>query len=389
MPLKLRPATPEDAPALTDILHRAKASFSDNANSATPSREDRRISEATIASLHMTVAEKRGTAVAFSGLTVRDGDTLQVDYLVVPPEARGQGIGALLLARAEEHARWRNLSRLFLNSDADAAGFYEKNGFRTLSKRPGPTGAGKDVLNMEKPLPPSVHEISSLDISVSTATWAFEEAYAGEIATHFDEARKRIPFLWNGRTLKLTGYSFENGIFRGNCSECSYAAYLAWRDWGAPDISAHNLFGSAILRSGDGALLYGVMAKHTATAGLIYPPGGNLDPEDRTADGKVDVVGAIYRELEEETGLTPADVRPAGLLVAFDGPRISIAQVLDCDRPAERLREEIIRHSRASKDQELEDIQIVRSREDLNNPAIVPFARAVADRLLTETAPGG
>jgi len=382
MPLKLRPAAPEDAPALTDILHRSKGSWGYDENTMATFRENWRISEATIRSLDMTVAEKGGRPIAFSGLTAQDGDTLLVDFLFVAPEAQGQGVGALLLGRAEDRARWQNLSRLFLESDAHAGDFYEKHGFRTLSKRSSTMAMGKDILMMEKPLPPRVYTVKSLDIDVSDTAWTFEQTHAAAIAAHFEDAKKRIPFLWNGRTLKLTGYSFENGVFKGKCSECSYAAYLAWRDWGAPDPSAHNLFGSAILRSGDGALLFGVMAKHTATAGLIYPPGGNLDPGDRTETGKVDVIGAIYRELEEETGLKAADVRPADLLVAFDGPRIAIAQVLDSARPADNLRDEIIRHSRGSKDQELEDIHIVRSREDLKNAAIVPYARAVANHLL-------
>ncbi|MDN3720039.1 NUDIX hydrolase [Roseibium salinum] len=139
------------------------------------------------------------------------------------------------------------------------------------------------------------------------------------------------------------GYRFENGVFKGTCSESTFAAHLAWRDWGAPDASAYNLFGSAILKSSDGALLYGVMSDHTATAGMIYPPGGNLDPTDLTPEGKVDMIGAIYRELEEETGLTKDELRADRLLVAFDGPRIAIAQVFDTGRNAAELRENIIR----------------------------------------------
>lgn len=382
MPLKLRPATASDAPALTDILHRAKASWGYAEDKMAEFREHWRMSEATIRSLVVTVAERDEVPVAFSGVTKQGTDTLLIDFLFVLPEAQGQGLGALLLTRAEDHARLKGLARLYLESDSHAAPFYERRGFRIIATRPSEMSPGRDIPLMERQLPASVHRVSSLDIGVSATPWSFEAAHERDILEHFDEARKRIALLWNGRTLKLTGYTFEDGVFNGTCTECSFAAYLAWRDWGAPDLSAFNLFGSAILRSADGALLYGVMSERTATAGQIYPPGGNLDPTDLTEDGKVDVIGAIYRELEEETGLRRGDVAAKDLLIAFDGPRISVGQVMDVNRPAEELRDAILRHSASSEEQELADMRIMRSRADLQDPAIVSYAKAVGHYLL-------
>lgn len=382
MPLKLRPALPADAPALNDILHRAKGSWGYADGVMAEFMELWGITEATIRSLSVTVAERDGVPVAFSGLTKEGEDTLLVDYLFVAPEAQGQGIGHLLLTRAEGLAREQRLPRLYLEADAHAGHFYERQGFKTVSTRPSEMSPGKDIPTMEKVLPASVQEISRLDITVSADPWAFESAHQSEILEHFEEARKRIALLWNGRTLKLTGYRFEAGVFQGTCTESSFAAHLAWRDWGAPDASAFNLFGSAILRAEDGALLFGVMSNRTATGGLIYPPGGNLDPTDLLPDGKVDVVGAIYRELEEETGLKPSDVAAKDLLVTFDGPRISVGQVMEVSMPAEQLRDAILRFSAASHEQELSDMRIIRSREDLQDPSIVSYARAIGEYLL-------
>ncbi|MHA7777531.1 GNAT family N-acetyltransferase [Roseibium sp. M-1] len=386
MPLKLRAATEADASALTDILHRAKASWGYPEDRMAEYREHWRISEATIRSLKMTVAERNGRPVGFSGLSRQGDDTLMVDFLFVDPDVQGTGVGNLLLRRAEDHARSEGLTRLYLESDAHARAFYERRGFKTLATRPSEMSPGKDIPLMEKTLLPGVHQISELEISVSPYPWQFESEHRAEIEAYFEDAKKRIPLLWNGRTLKLTGHSFKDGIFRGTCAECSYAAFLAWRDWGAPDLTSNNLFGSAILRSSDGALLYGVMSEKTATAGMIYPPGGNLDPTDLRPDGKVDVIGAIYRELEEETGLTQADIRPAELLVAFDGPRISISQVMDVSRPADELRTEIMRFSDQTEEQELSDMRIIQTLEDLQDPAIVAYARAVGACLLAQKA---
>lgn len=382
MPLKLRPATEADVPALTDILHRAKASWGYPEEKMAEFREYWQISEATVRSLTMTVAERNGLPVAFSGLSPQSEDTLLIDFLFVAPEAQRQGIGDLLLKRAEDHAHRQGLRRLYLESDAHAGPFYEKRGFKTLATRPSAMSPGKDIPLMEKPLAPAVYRVQSLNIEVSNKPWAFETAHAEAIEAYFEEAKKRIPILWNGRTMKLTGFEFKDGTFNGTCAECSFAAFLAWRDWGAPDPTSYNLFGSAILRSAEGALLYGVMSRKTATAGMIYPPGGNLNPTDLTEDGKVDLIGAIYRELSEETGLKPEDVRPAELLVTFDGWRISIGQVMSVPRPAEELRTEILRFSEASEEQELADIRIIRTRADLEDSAIVPYARSLGQYLL-------
>jgi len=341
-----------------------------------------RISEATIRSLVVTVAELDGVPVAFSGVTRLKEDTLLIDFLFVLPDAQGRGLGELLLTRAEDRARQEDLSRLCLESDPHAAPFYNKHGFRTVATRPSEMSPGRDIPLMEKTLPPSVHKVSFLDIGISSAPWTFENTHERDILAHFEQAKKRIALLWNGRTLKLTGYRFDDGSFKGTCTECSFASYLAWRDWGAPDTSAFNLFGSAILRAADGALIFGVMSDRTATGGLIYPPGGNLDPTDLLADGKVDVIGAIYRELEEETGLTRAEVTPKDLLVTFDGPRISIGQVLDVATPAEELRDSILRFSAESQEQELADVRIVRTHADLKDPAIISYARAIGHYLL-------
>lgn len=382
MQLKLRPATADDAPILTEILRRSRALQNGEREAAQSLPEDTLISDATIATVNMTVAELDGQPVAFSGLSPQGDDTAFVDFLFVAPEAQRRGIGELLLIRAEDQARWNNHSRVSLEADAQAAGFYERRGYTALATRPRSGQPGECVPLMEKILPPGVARIDELDISVSNETWAFEELNKDAIAAHFEDAKKRIGMLWNGRTLKLTGYSFQNGIFRGKCTETSYAAFLAWRDWGAPDTTAFNLFGSAILRSAEGALLYGVMAGHTATAGLIYPPGGNLDPSDLAPDGRVDVLGAINRELEEETGMRAEELRPGELLAAFDGPRISIARVFDSSLSSADLRRRIVAYSCKSSEQELADMVVIRNRADLSSKRIVPYARAIADYLL-------
>ena len=88
--------------------------------------------------------------------------------------------------------------------------------------------------------------------------------------------------------------------------EVDFASFLAWRDWGFPDKDVFNGFGMGALRASDGAFVLGEMGEHTANAGRIYFPSGTPDLDDIRGDA-LDIAGSVARELEEETGLTPAD----------------------------------------------------------------------------------
>lgn len=382
MTLKLRPATVADAGLLTEIRTQAKAGWGYPDDKMADYRRELAANEADIASKDITIAEVEGVPVAFLG-TEKQDDKLLIDTLFVSPSAQGRGIGHLLVTRAEDKARTHNLTTVTLVSDYHAAPFYERRGFATVATEPSRMAPQKALPVMEKHLPNPVNVLTGIDLTVTDTPWAFEIENQQAIDAHFKEAQRRNPHLWNGQTLKLAGYTFEDGVFSGKCVHCSFAAYLAWRDWGAPDPTAFNLFGSAILRSADNALLYGLMSQHTATAGLIYPPGGNLEPKDIAENGKVDVEASIYRELAEETGLERQDVTEGGLYIIFDGPRISIARVFDCGRTAANLRQAVLEHSLASQEQELADVRIFRSPDDLNAPAIIPYARALGRHLLS------
>ena len=162
-----------------------------------------------------------------------------------------------------------------------------------------------------------------------------------------------------------------------------YASFIAWRDWGWPDTDVYNCFGSAVIRSCDDALIYGRMQGNTLNAGLTYPPGGSLEQSDLTADGNIDMTGAIARELAEETGLEAAQASDAGLMVIFDEQRISIAHELVFDETADRLVDKIRCHIAAEAEPELSDAVALRSRADLTMP-MPGYARHLATHSLPD-----
>jgi 8-oxo-dGTP pyrophosphatase MutT (NUDIX family) len=200
--------------------------------------------------------------------------------------------------------------------------------------------------------------------------WSFAEERRAEIAAYFETVRKQNPKLWNGRVLLVHRHEHGAGVLRGACLECDFASFLAWRDWGFPDLSMRNCFGMAALRSSDGAFLLGVMGPHTANAGKCYFPAGTLDPGDIVA-GQVDIESSVRKELAEETGLDAAavDFEPDWCAV-FAGARIALMKVTRSRENAEVLRERILRHIVIEPEPELADIRIVRDCSDLD--AAVP-----------------
>jgi 8-oxo-dGTP pyrophosphatase MutT (NUDIX family) len=118
-----------------------------------------------------------------------------------------------------------------------------------------------------------------------------------------------------------------------------YASFLYWKDKKLPaDAGVANVFGCAVVRSGDGHLLFGRMAAHTAASGRVYPMAGTPDMED-VKDGKLDIEGSIVRELMEEAGLEASDAhREPGYLLVEDGGMCSLNAVFTFDAPSRELK---------------------------------------------------
>ncbi len=77
--------------------------------------------------------------------------------------------------------------------------------------------------------------------------------------------------------------------------------------------------------------------QHTANAGRIYFPSGTPDLDD-ISGGAVDIEGSVVREVEEETGLTPADYRAGPHWdCVVTGASVAMIRILQVDMPGEAL----------------------------------------------------
>jgi 8-oxo-dGTP pyrophosphatase MutT (NUDIX family) len=211
---------------------------------------------------------------------------------------------------------------------------------------------------------PVIHRVTTLDLSFRPEPWPFADRRRADIDAHFAIRQREKP-IWNGRILLGRHAVFADERLSARYFEADFASFLAWRDWGFPDAGVFNGFGMGALRCSDGAFILGEMGPHTSNAGRIYFPAGTPDPDD-LSDGKVDIAGSVAREIEEETGLTPADYRAgAHWDCVVSGTAIAMIMLLHVDAPAEALRVRIEANLARQRQPELSAIHLVRRSSDL------------------------
>jgi 8-oxo-dGTP pyrophosphatase MutT (NUDIX family) len=209
-----------------------------------------------------------------------------------------------------------------------------------------------------------IHRVTALDLKVEAWPWPWATAERTRIDAHFASRQAEKPGIWNGRVLVARNADFSGGRLSSSYFETDFASFLAWRDWGCPDRTVFNGFGMGALRSSDGAFVLGEMGGGTVNAGRIYFPGGTPDPND-VADGRLDIANNISRELEEETGLTAADYRPAPRWdCVVVGASVAIIRILDIDMQGEALKSRIEANLAKQEHPELSSIHLVRTRAD-------------------------
>lgn len=102
----------------------------------------------------LRVAVVRARLVGYAMVTFRTGTTVARLYsILVDPEARGQGVGAALMADAERAARARGCTRMRLEvrvRNRPAILLYESRGYRRFARRADYYEDGSDAFRYEK-----------------------------------------------------------------------------------------------------------------------------------------------------------------------------------------------------------------------------------------------
>jgi len=228
---------------------------------------------------------------------------------------------------------------------------------------------------------PVIHRVTALDLTYEPWDWPFATRRRADIDVHFAAKKREKPNIWNGQVLLARRPACVADRFSASYFTTDFASFLAWRDWGFADPSVFNSFGMGALRCIDGAFVMGEMAAHTSTAGRVYFPAGTPDPDDIVGD-RVDIASSVTRELEEETGLTPADYEASAHWDCVTaGPAIALIRILNVAMSADALRARIEANLARQKQPELSAIRLVRGTGDLT-AAMPKFVTAFIEKHL-------
>lgn len=228
----------------------------------------------------------------------------------------------------------------------------------------------------------TIHRVREVACHYEPMPWAFAQENRARIDAHWQTLLADKPALFNGKVLILHRWAIEGERFTGAYLMTDYKDFLAWRDFGFPDRQKWNCFAMAALQSADGAYLLGEMAAHTANAGTIYFAAGTPDSSDLKGD-VVDLEGSVLRELEEETGISPTDVRlPDFWTVIVHGQRIALMRQVLSALPAAELAQRIKGFLATEEEPELARMHIVREVSDLIEDRMPLFQRTFLEHAL-------
>lgn len=148
MELRIRPARPEDSPALTRVARAAKAHWGYPAELMRLWKDELALTPEFVLA-HPVFCAVQGSKIAGFYALTGDGDTRELEHMWVDPECMGRGIGRLLLEHAVEQARESGCRRLQIASDPGAEGFYRKLGAEPVGEVPSdPAGRTLPLLEL-------------------------------------------------------------------------------------------------------------------------------------------------------------------------------------------------------------------------------------------------
>ena len=141
--MQIRRATADDADALSDLAHRAKAHWGYPAHWMREWDAQLTIIPGYLELHDVWVSERDGTIVGMCALEDR-GDRCNLEHVWVEPSLHGKGVGRALVMHVLSEARSRQVAAVELLSDPFATGFYERLGARRIGEVPAPMPGARD-----------------------------------------------------------------------------------------------------------------------------------------------------------------------------------------------------------------------------------------------------
>ncbi|WP_310619129.1 GNAT family N-acetyltransferase [Flexibacterium corallicola] len=149
----IRQAQQNDAPILTGILHRAKASWGYAEEDMEIFRKHWKVTPDDIAENTVVVALNQTIIEGFAMLR-EEKDCFLLDHLFIEPSAHGSGWGKSLLLHVQSLASAMGKPKIRLESDGYAADFYLKHAYKITGERPSAFLNAPSIKLMENELKP-------------------------------------------------------------------------------------------------------------------------------------------------------------------------------------------------------------------------------------------
>jgi GNAT superfamily N-acetyltransferase len=150
----LRPAVPAEAGALSRLALRSKGHWGYDEQFLTACRAELTVRPEQCDGVHAVVAAA-GTALLGFYRLAGEAPVGELADLFVDPDAIGSGVGATLWAHAVDRARAMGMSRLVIDADPNAEGFYAHMGARQVGTVPSGSIAGRYLPRLELALEPA------------------------------------------------------------------------------------------------------------------------------------------------------------------------------------------------------------------------------------------
>jgi len=146
--VSLRPAVPAEAGALSRLALRSKGHWGYDDEFLALCREELTLQPEQCDGVHIVVAEDGAALLGFYRLA-GEAPVAELADLFVDPDAIGHGLGATLFADAVTCARALGISRLVIDADPNAEGFYARMGARRVGKVASGSIAGRELPRLE------------------------------------------------------------------------------------------------------------------------------------------------------------------------------------------------------------------------------------------------
>ena len=141
--------------------------------------------------------------------------------------------------------------------------------------------------------PPIAIRTARVALRSAPEPWSFPPSEQAAIDVHWARSIAANPKYFNGTVYALTGLTMATDGVDATLAPIEFRQFLYWRDHGQPTVGLRDAFGAAIVRSSEGHVLLARAAPGTLTAGRYTFVTGFIDPNDRLADGTLDLLASV------------------------------------------------------------------------------------------------